>query len=612
MKIKLLIITLFFILNSGCQSPQEKTVEEYEKNYGDILIQSVTGEPLTLNPLITNDSNSLYIQSDIFSSLVKSFKGEYTSELAEDWEITEKTDRVFIHLDTEEKGSEILKKYEKNKSDFKPVQEIKIHNHWFNNKEILEVIYKNKVDESQLKKWENFDKKINSAEYRYEVILNLRKNVNWHDDRRFTSGDVEFTYNYHMNPEKESPLTRNFLPLKKVQAEDRFTIKAVFYRPVLEVLIYFTESILPKHLLENVDNMTEATFNRSPVGTGPYKFKEWETDEYILLETNTEYYAGRPYVDNKMYRFYRDYSQQFIALNNGDIDAMSFSYDQYRTYIEDEQFLDRFNIFKTPSYYSYNFIGYNFDNPHLNNLNVRKALSLSINIDELIENIYHNLAERVTGPYRRNSWSYNKEVESVSFNPEKAEKLLKEEGYTKNNEGIYEKDGEILSFKITTNQDNNERVHMTQYLKDYWAKIGVKAEPELIQWEDYQQRLFNRDFDIILLKWILSGTPDRAGVWHSDNIPGESNPYGMNFIGYSNKKVDKLLEKVQHTPEIEKAKPLTREIHRIIASEYPYTFLFSPDNILVIDKRFKNVVDENGNLTSKLKWYVPEELIKYD
>ncbi|MGM0608209.1 MAG: ABC transporter substrate-binding protein [Candidatus Muiribacteriota bacterium] len=617
-KISIIFVLVIAMFIAGCGDPEprtELTDDDLEPNYGDILVQALEGEPVTLNPFFSTDSRSSSVQSDIFDSLVTREKGELVPSLAESWEIINVENVLFIHLksNNETKAAQIIEKYYNNEDNFASVEDIKRHLHWRDDgTEIIEVIYEEPVDDDEAQKWMDFHEAVVFAGNRYEVVLDLRNDVNWHDGRTFTSGDVIFTFDYYMNPENKNPYIASYYSLKKVEAEGRYKVRGVFYQPMLEIMRQWNRYILPRHLLEDHPDMREAHFNRTPVGTGPYEIEDWNTGEYIILNVNDDYFKGRPYINKKVYRFIPDRSQQFLALINGDIDSMSFSFDQYKNYADDKEFQERFNIFKLPRVSGYNYIGYNMSKKHFDNLKVRKALTLALNLEELNEGVFYGDAERVTGPYRRDSWAYNPNVEPVPYDPERAVELLKEEGYERNSEGYFELDGDELSLTLITNADNNERVHMSRYIQDYWNQIGVRTDVEHVEWSVLENALDTGTFDAAMLGWNLPVTPDIYNVWHSNSIPNEENPYGLNSIHYSNPRVDELIEKIRFTPEIEKAKPMAWEVHEIIASEYGYAFLSAEDNIFVIDTRFHGVEIDGNFLTSSRDWFVPEPLIKYE
>jgi peptide/nickel transport system substrate-binding protein len=439
----------------------------------------------------------------------------------------------------------------------------------------------------------------------------LNEKIKWHDGRDFTAADVEFTYRLLTDKNLSTPYLSNYLTIKSVETSGRYQIKIVYYKPFLNILRPWAVSILPKHILENESNLRESKFNRNPIGTGPYKMLQWVTGEYIILESNTNYHKGKPYFDKTVFKIIPDQSQQFLAMSNGQVDYMQFTFDQYKNYGQDPEFEKRFNIYRLPYQWGYLYVGYNNQKGALANKNIRKALGMGMNVDELAEGAYMGYATRVSGPYRHNTPAYNTDVKLLEFNPDKAKELIKNEGYKLNSNGYFEKDGKILEFSLKTNMDNKEREHMGRYITQYWKNIGVKCNLNLLDWTNFLKDMRNGDFDVVMLGWSLGITPDLYQTWHSDAIPwgGKS---GLNYVGFSNSEVDELLEKIRFIPSLEHAYEYTWRVHEIIAEEQPYTFLFAEDYVIVMDKRIYGVnVTENKVLNDWLEWYVPKQLIKY-
>ena len=612
------ILSIFLILSfflTGCSQTENVslTSDDIKPHYGDMYVQAIDAEPVTLNPFFITDSKTSSLQYDIFNTLVLFRRGKVDGDLAKSWEINKIENTVFVHISEKVKAEDIISKFQKNQADFGLVRDIKTNIHWKDNKtEIIEVIYAENVEEEEFLKWENLDENIIFACHKYETVIELRQDVKWHDGRAFTAADVLFTYGIVMNAEIQIPYRASYHTIKSIEAPSRYTVKAEFYQPMLEIMRVWTKSIVPKHILENETDLKSSAFGRMPVGTGPYKFSQWSTGEYLIFDANPEYFEGRPYFEKLVYRIIPDKSQQFLSLMNGQIDSMAFSFDQYKNYADDRNFEERFNIYKVPRYSGYLYIGYNASIEPFNNIYIRRALSHAVNVDELIEGVFFGDARRVSGPYRTDSWAYNPDVPFMEFSIEKAQKLIEEQGYVKNRAGIYEKDGKIISITLKTNSDSKERQHMVRYIKDYWTKLGIKAEFELVDWKNFLNELDTGKFEAALLGWGLPTIPDLYNIWHSSSIPSASNPHGLNSFYYSNKEVDSLIEKVRRTPEIEEAKVMSHKIHEIIAYEQPYTFLCSEDSIFVLDKRFHGVkLEEDGYLTSFLKWFVPEKLVKY-
>ncbi|MFW5782068.1 MAG: ABC transporter substrate-binding protein [Candidatus Muiribacteriaceae bacterium] len=611
-----LISILLFVLTGCSDKPADPVASDNGSvpEYGDFFVAATGAEPVSLNPLLTTDVKSSMVQADIFDPVIKyNNYGEPEGVLAESWEIEKKENILFVHIrENAVSASELKQELNSARDRLSSFTEIKIHEHWADKEyEILEIIYSEPVDNVEIRRLYDFSDQIDFVCHRYEIVFQLRKDILWQDDTAFTSSDVGFTYEKMLDPETDYAYISKYYSVKSFDIPDRYSFRVVYYRTMANMLGLWNIYILPSHILKDTD-MKLSSFNRNPVGTGPYILDQWNAGESIILSANPLYFEGRPYIDKYVYKIIPDKSQQFLSLMNNEIDYMKFSFDQYKNYRDSIEFEERFQMFRLPYKYGYTYIGYNNSRGFLKNRNVRKALSMAVDVNALIEGVYFGNATRVSGPYRLNTYAYNPNVPFVEFDPVRAAEILEKEGFVKNSMGIFEKNGEPLSITITTNKDNSEREHMAHFITAFWQKIGIKARYEIRTWDDIDGLTDSGDFDALLMGWKLSLTPDLYNIWHSDSIPSEEHPRALNFLRYKNPHVDRLLEKIRYEPEKEIHAPLCHKVHAMIAADHPATFLFAEDTVTVVDKRFRGIkVDETQSLNSWLEWWVPSELVRY-
>jgi len=143
-----------------------------------------------------------------------------------------------------------------------------------------------------------------------EIIFYLRKGVKWHDGIEFTAEDVVFTYKAITDPSNPTPYSSTYGPVKEVKVIDKYTVKILYEKPFAPSLESWGMGILPKHLLEGKE-LFNSPLNRAPVGTGPYKMKEWVTGQRIILERNQNYFEGLPF-ENLFQELYLMHLQCFL------------------------------------------------------------------------------------------------------------------------------------------------------------------------------------------------------------------------------------------------------------------------------------------------------------
>ncbi len=152
-----------------------------------------------------------------------------------------------------------------------------------------------------------------------DVTWKLRKGVHWHDGAPFTSADLRFTVESINDPAYNPESTDGFDRIESVEILDEHTA-VVHYREVYAPYQdQFWRGCLPRHILEGKDLNAYPPYDRSPVGTGPYKVKEWRTSEYLLLEANPDYWGGAPAIRQILFRFLPSSNTRLNQLRSGEV-----------------------------------------------------------------------------------------------------------------------------------------------------------------------------------------------------------------------------------------------------------------------------------------------------
>jgi peptide/nickel transport system substrate-binding protein len=434
------------------------------------------------------------------------------------------------------------------------------------------------------------------------ITFYLRKGVKWHDGVEFTAEDCLFTYQKFIDPNVATPYSSSYTDISKAEVVSKYVFRVTYKEPFSPALESWAMGMIPRHLLEGKDINTDQ-FNRHPVGTGPYKFKEWISGQKIVLVANDDYFEGRPNIDQFIYRIIPDSSTMFQELLSGGIDMMSLSPLQYLRKSETRRIRDNYVKFRYPAN-AYTYMGYNLRNPLFSEIKVRQALSYAINRQGIIDGILLGLGRPCTGPFSYVSWAYNPNAKSYAYDPGKARSMLAEAGWKDlNSDGILEKDGKPFRFTIMTNQGNTERIRTAEIIQQNMKALGIDVNIRVMEWQAFLEQIDKRSFDAIILGWSMGRDPDIYDIWHSSKTKkGE-----YNFIGYHNAEVDRLLVEGRHTFDIEKRKKIYFRIHAILAEEQPYAFLYVPDATPILHKRFKNVkVEPLGIMYNFIQWYVPK------
>ncbi len=440
------------------------------------------------------------------------------------------------------------------------------------------------------------------------ITFKLRHGVKWHDGAPFTAQDVLFSYQVMVDPKTPTAYSGNYLQVKKAEALDDYTFRVTYGEPFAPALESWGLSILPKHLLAGKD-ITKSPLGRHPIGTGPYKFKEWRAGEKIALTYNPDYFEGRPYLNGFLYLVKPDTATMFLEFKSGNLDRMNLNPLQYTRQTEYPKFNRLFNKYRYVPF-SYIYLGYNLEDPRFADRRVRQALTYAINKKEIIDGVLMGLGEQAYGPYKPGTWYYNPNVPKFAYDPEKAKALLAEVGWRPNSEGIMVKDGRPFEFTILTNQGNDIRERTAVIIQGRLRQVGILVKIRTVEWAAFVKEFIQKgNFEAMILGWNTGIDPDQYDIWHSSKVkPGE-----LNVTHYQNPEVDRLLDEGRHTFDREKRRRAYFKFQEIIAEDQPYTFLFVPDALPAISKRFRGIKPAAAGIDYNfIKWYVPKNEQKYN
>jgi ABC-type transport system substrate-binding protein len=446
-----------------------------------------------------------------------------------------------------------------------------------------------------------------ATEHNPIIEFNLRKNVEFHDGHIFDAQDVKFTYDAIMNPKNLSPRVADYEPVKEVQVLDPLHVRIVYKRLYSPAIGTWAMGILPEHLLNaealrkealrlgkdpETFSMRQSAFNRHPVGCGPFVFREWKSDQFIILDRFDRYWEGAPNYKKYALRIIPDLLTQEMEFYAGTLDSYAVQPHQVKRLKDDP----RFQSFSGLSF-GYTYIGYNMRRQPFDDLRVRRALSMAIDVNKIIKFVLYNQAARITGPFVEQTDYYDHNIKPIPYDPQGALKLLAEAGWKPNAEGWLERDGKRLQFTLITNSGNNIRKAILAIAQDAWKQIGIDVRTDLLEWSVFiQQRVNKLDFDALVLGWSMGIEPDLYQIWHSS----QTGPQQLNFVGFKNKKADELIIKIRQEYNHAKQVQYCHQLHKLIAYEQPYTFLYVGKWTAILDKRIViREIDASGKVVYK-------------
>jgi peptide/nickel transport system substrate-binding protein len=489
----------------------------------------------------------------------------------------------------------------------------------------------------------------------------LRKGIKFADGKEMTGEDVIFSLKILKNPflpsYSQSSATSEIFRSVELVGDDPYHVRFTMWKANWQTRSIFAQflSILPRHIFDP-DKMTDkyswkelakyhnkklksytlqelrsdtnisppllafakwfaaSDLQRDPKyiqGSGPYKLKEWITNDRIILERNQNYSNkdhsefGNAYPQKLIYKIITDLLAATTALKARDIDLMGYLQPTYYQKIDTLRYpyLSKIAIMQP----SYTYLGWNAERPFFKDRQVRKALAYLIDRKTIIDKILFGLAGQVQTPIFPYRKEFNSNVPLIPYDPVKAKEVLKEAGWEDHDgDGILDKkiNGkyEKFSFSFLTNAGNETRKNILLVIAESMRKVGIEAGIKTVEWSVLLENLRNHNFDATFGAWQNEASEtDNYMLYHSSQTKNK----GSNFTNWKNKNADRLLEAIRKEMNTEKRIQLEKEFQQVFYEEQPITMLWAPYTLVAWNNRFSNVAWYPSRPGYNTAWWIP-------
>lgn len=406
------------------------------------------------------------------------------------------------------------------------------------------------------------------------VVFHLKKGVKFHNGEELKAEDVKFT----LERAASSPQTLYlFKPITKVTVIDDYTVQVTTDKPfgaLLNNLAAVQGGIVSKKaVLEYEDD-----YVNHPVGTGQYKLKEWLPGNRIVFEGFKDAYQGAPNFEELTYLTIPEVSNRMIALETGEVDVAFDIGIMDKETIENSNNLELVEV-ESPALL---YLGFDQTNPIYQNKKLREAIAYAIDNQTFVDVVFRGSAVAGDSPLPKASPAYNGNVKKYNQDIEKAKKLLAEAGYPNG-----------LDIELWC-MDDGPRVDMCVIIQDQLKKIGINVEIKIFEFGAYVSKTALPNKELYFLSWNSSGDGDVAlyPLFHSSQ---HGAPGNRSF--YSNKEVDKLLDKARVSVDEEERKSLYKEVQNILQEDLAIYALAYPKINLAKNKELKGLIfKKNGDI----------------
>lgn len=405
-------------------------------------------------------------------------------------------------------------------------------------------------------------------------VFHLRPGVKFHDGRLLTSADVKYTFDSILDGSVTTSKRGSLSFVKSISAPDAATVIFHLSEPNSGFL---TDICRPE--IGVVPSGAGKDAAGHPIGTGPFRFVGAQQDDNVVLQRSTNYFRTPPKIERVQFRIVPEAVVRALELRKGtgDLEMSSLAPDMIPV-LRQQSSLE---VTEEPGT-NYAYISFNIQNPVLAKREVRQALALATNREEIIRYLYRGQARLADGPLPPNSWAYDPGIAHFGFDPEQAGQLLDSAGYPRRAENS----GMRLKLTLKTSTDESTRL-LGAVLQEQWRKVGVDLELQSMEPATLAAEIAGGNFQLYTLRWIgVNNDPEfYEFAFSSRRMP----PMGGNRGHYRNPQVDALLDQARVESDQEKRRELFSQVQKIIAEDLPYVSLWFMDNVSVHRKRINGV-----------------------
>ncbi len=403
----------------------------------------------------------------------------------------------------------------------------------------------------------------------------LREGVKFHDGTDFNAEAVVFNFERWMDP--ENPYHEGDFPyypflyggfkgdenhlIESVTATDEHELEIVLKRKTAPFLSYLAISMFGIASPAAIEQYG-AGIGENPVGTGPFKFEEWNRNNTITLSKNEDYWMeGKPYLDQVIYQVIPENSARLNALQTGEIDIVDGMNASDTTIVEDT---DGIELLKRPSF-NIGYMAFNMEKEPFDDPLVRKAINMAIDKEEIVDAFYNGLADPATSPLPPSLWSHDESLEKYDYNVEEAKKLLAEAGF---------EDGFTTELHTMSNPRPYlpEPMKIAEAIQSDLAEIGIKAEIVSSEWATYLEDTKNGKHSMAMYGWTgVMADPDNFLYPNLSKTNAEVPAQNIAF--YKSDEFTSLITEARETIDQDKRTELYQEAQQLFQEDAPWVML---------------------------------------
>ena len=414
----------------------------------------------------------------------------------------------------------------------------------------------------------------------------IKDGVKLHDGTPLDAAAIKASFERALSPDTKSPIAGSLLgPVDSIQAAGQ-TLTVKLKNPFAVFLDNMSDPRIAPVSLAAV-NKAGDQFGRQPVSTGPWKLTEWQAGTRIVLQRNTDYawgppfvHAGPPYIDKLNFRVLPEPATATAAFEAGEVDQLTITPSDVKRL----QATDKYDIQKFLRLGVGLFMEFNVTKPPFDDLNVRQAMNYAINKDDVMQTGIDGLGELAYGPLPSSIWGYWPGIKDYapSYDTAKAKQLFADAGWKPNGQNLLEKNGETFNFTLIS-LPTDTWVKSAQVIQSQLKQIGVTMDIQTFEFGTLLAKEKAGEQQAGFQGYTYT-SPDIVYLWfHSSNIGT-----GLTLSHHSDPKLDQLIDDSRSNQDDNKRLAIYQDIQKFIVDKALWVPLWTNYNFVGLQRRIQN------------------------